>query len=220
LKKKKRCKSQRERRRAPRESQREGMRETPLWLCIIAMAEEQEVELLPYERKKRRTPTRQQIRERYKRAREKAIDQAKIISQDEDGTIHMRPPPVETSSYYTASPSPIHGTGLFASIDIPRDTLLGYYHGRVLNVSDMLSEMRKGKQMTYWMELGENFVIDGSTLENEMRYMNHADKKSPACNCIADQDTLGRLAIRTRREVKKGEELLFNYGHDPRREWK
>lgn len=158
---------------------------------------------------------------KFRRQMKKEEGGDRFVIRNKDGSIHLLPPSSSSpSTSYTSSPSPIHGTGLFACTDIPSGTLLGFYHGRVLSISDILREIRNNKPQTYWMWISGEHVIDGSTLENEMRYVNHADNKSPTCNCISDQDSVGRLSIRTKRDVKNGEELLFDYGYDPRTEWK
>lgn len=112
---------------------------------------------------------------------------------------------------YYIKESKIHGKGLFAARILQPKQLIGYYTGKILNVSQMMAAIRRDESTDYWIEIGSNFVIDGSEMENRMRYMNHAKPGSKEMNCRAEQDTDGRIRMVTIRRVEKEEELLFDY---------
>jgi uncharacterized protein len=90
--------------------------------------------------------------------------------------------------------SPIHGRGLFARQDIANEEYIGTYTGPATQEDGM-------HVLWIWNEDQERWEgIDGN---NEMRFLNHDDQPN------ADWWGTDLYAIR---DIKKGEEITFDYG--------
>jgi len=98
----------------------------------------------------------------------------------------------------------LSGLGLFAEVAIPRGEFVIEYWGRV--VSDDEADIVGGK---YLFRIDGGKTILGNHRENLARLMNHACKP----NCEAELDGT-RIFIYTRRKVKAGEELAYDYGKE------
>lgn len=101
----------------------------------------------------------------------------------------------EVSLDYEVKRSPIHGKGLFATRDIPKDSLIGIYEG---------PETQEDGTYVLWCYDSEDelFGIDG---RNDLRFANHSSDP----NAIFLGDELIAL-----RPIKAGEEITFHYGED------
>lgn len=112
-------------------------------------------------------------------------------------------------------PSSIAGKGLFALEDIPPRRLIGEYSGRTYRSREFA--LRNGVDPRYLMYMGNRGrVIDGSSLANKMRYINHAH--GAAANAIArytGDARHRRLRIYALRKIRAGDEILYDYGYDP-----
>lgn len=113
--------------------------------------------------------------------------------------------------------SDIHQKGLFATADIKAGVDIVQYVGE--KISKEASEERgleweeqarkADRGMVYIFELDEDWDLDGRIGDNPARYMNHScDANSEAINCD------GEIWLVARRDISKGEELLFDYGYD------
>ena len=96
------------------------------------------------------------------------------------------------------------GLGLFTDEDIPRGTFVIEYYGDILTQDE--ADRRKGK---YLFEINTRKVLDGTPRYNKARYINHSCRP----NCETDI-IKGKLFIYTRRTVKSGEELNYDYGKE------
>lgn len=92
--------------------------------------------------------------------------------------------------------STIHGKGLFASEDIGKNTYLGEYEGPVVDENGM---------HVLWVE-DEKDIWIGRDGQNQLRYLNHS------CEPNCEFDGFDLYAIR---DIRKHEELTFDYGYDP-----
>lgn len=98
------------------------------------------------------------------------------------------------------------GLGLFAEEPIAKEVFVIEYTGE--KITDKEADRRGGK---YLFTLTDTQVIDGKGRENTARYMNHACR--PNCEAEIDEDE-GRIIIRAKRAIKKGEELTYHYGRE------
>ena len=98
------------------------------------------------------------------------------------------------------------GLGLFAGEDIPRGAKVIEYTGEQLSHDEA---NRRGGQ--YLFILNKKTVLDGKKREHTARYINHSCK--PNCYPMTDEDEQ-HVYIYTRRAIKQGEELTYNYGKD------
>lgn len=100
------------------------------------------------------------------------------------------------SDLVEARPSPVHGTGVFACVDIPGETLVGVYTGDPTETDG-----------TYvlWVEDDEGGSWHGIDGTGVLRFLNHS--RTP--NVEFDGPELYAL-----RDIGAGEELRFDYGAD------
>lgn len=108
------------------------------------------------------------------------------------------------------------GFGAFANEDFPAECYIGEYTGllRRLYRSKPDPNGYCFKYPTRWWSL-KYFVIDALDYGNELRYVNHSVDSNLQPVCLVDLNTnLLHQVFLTSRPIKKGEQLLFNYGGD------
>lgn len=103
--------------------------------------------------------------------------------------------------------SPIDRHGLFATQLIPQGTRIVEYIGEKITKEE--SAKRLAAYNAYIVHLNYRYDLDGSTLDNAARYINH----SCAPNCAVDS-TAEQIWIVAGRDIQAGEELCVNYGFD------
>lgn len=109
--------------------------------------------------------------------------------------------------------SGIQGLGVFATRKIPKGTRLIEYTGERL--TDAESDARypeddeSGNHHTFLFSIGDDVVIDAAVDGNDARWINHSC--DPNCDAVIDD---GRLWIETIRDVKRGEELAYDYAYE------
>lgn len=106
--------------------------------------------------------------------------------------------------------SKIHGRGVFAKRKIPSGVRIVEYEGK--RISEKQAEKRSGLDAenpfhTFFFSLDSGKLIDGGDGGNEARWINH----SCAPNCEAREEK-GRVYIHALRDIKRGEELAYDYG--------
>ncbi len=113
--------------------------------------------------------------------------------------------------------SPIHGNGVFAAADIPSGTRLIQYKGQLLThaQSDRLYPGSADTGHTFLFSLNDDYVIDANRDGNSARWINHSC--APNCEAVVDEHAGGdarrdRVFIESIRDLRKGEELTYNYG--------
>ena len=114
--------------------------------------------------------------------------------------------------------SPIHGTGVFATKDIKKNTRIIEYIGEKVTRSEgnRRSEKRlkaflhsKTDGSVYIFELNSRYDIDGNFEYNKARYINHSCK--PNCEVdIVDN----HIWISSIKSIRKGDELSYDYGFE------
>ena len=113
--------------------------------------------------------------------------------------------------------SAIHGRGLYATADIAAGAAIIQYLGekitkaesnrRALEWEERARE--SGDGLVYNFELDDEWDLDGLVGDNPARYINHSCDGN--CEAINDDN---EIWITARRAIKKGEELLYDYGYD------
>lgn len=96
------------------------------------------------------------------------------------------------------------GLGLFAGEPIPKGARVIEYSGRMLSEE----EYQKSRSV-YLFDIGPSGALDGSPRWNTARYINHSCKP----NCTPDVSRK-RVFIYAKRNIKEGEELGYDYGHE------
>lgn len=112
--------------------------------------------------------------------------------------------------------SSLHGLGLFAESDIKTGKQVIEYIGDKVTKKEgdkradkqiKKAQKNKGNGMVYVFELDKKYDIDGGVARNYARFINHSCDP----NCEVDGKGL-KLWIFALRDIKKGEELSYDYG--------
>ncbi|RJG04734.1 SET domain-containing protein-lysine N-methyltransferase [Noviherbaspirillum cavernae] len=111
---------------------------------------------------------------------------------------------------YSVRDSRIHGRGVFAARKIAAGTQIIEYEGE--RVSWKEADRRHNASNpdsthTFFFSLESGRVIDGGSQGNDARWINHAC----APNCEAREENK-RIFIYALRDIKRGEELNYDYG--------
>lgn len=124
---------------------------------------------------------------------------------------------VKSSPFITFKSSKIHNTGGFASKDIKKGTKIIEYGGKIITKkeSENLSEkqLKKSKRnnkegAVYIFELNKRYDIDGNVSWNKARLLNHSCE--PNAESVNED---GHIWIISTRDIKKGEEITYDYGY-------
>lgn len=113
--------------------------------------------------------------------------------------------------------SGVHGRGLFAKKKIKEGTKIIEYVGEKIDKEesnrrgwDRIGHAQQtGDAAVYIFTLNDTHDIDGSVSWNPARLINHSC--SPNCEAYIEDDEIWIGALR---DIKKGEELSYNYGFD------
>ena len=114
--------------------------------------------------------------------------------------------------------SNVHGSGIFASKDIKKNTKIIEYIGEKVLKSegDKRSARRLKKYLNssltgsvYIFELNAKYDIDGSPYYNKARYINHSC--NPNCEVEIEDNHIWITSIK---KIKKDEELSYDYGYE------
>jgi SET domain-containing protein len=103
--------------------------------------------------------------------------------------------------------SPIHGTGGFACIDILSGARVIEYVGEIITKQESLARCERSNE--YIFAIDDEHDLDGNVDWNPARFVNHSCEP----NCEA-RFIDGRIWLVAIREIRAGEELMFNYSYD------
>jgi SET domain-containing protein len=103
--------------------------------------------------------------------------------------------------------SPIHGFGGFARRDIASGVKIIEYLGETISKQESLRRCEQSNEFIFTLD--ESTDLDGNVAWNPARLLNH----SCAPNCDAEFQE-GQIWIVSRRLIRAGEEITFNYGYD------
>ena len=123
------------------------------------------------------------------------------------------------NKYIEVKNSGIHRHGVFAKIDIPKETKIVEYIGEKISAEEGERRHERGTENhlkdpennagTYIFILDDDVYLDGDIPENDAKYINHSCE--PNCEIdIKDK----RIWIHSLRDIKKGEEITYNYGFE------
>tara|TARA_B100000989_G_C19420982_1_gene418617 strand:+ start:167 stop:658 length:492 start_codon:yes stop_codon:yes gene_type:complete len=118
---------------------------------------------------------------------------------------------------WTVKKSVIHGSGVFATKNIRKNTKIIQYIGEKITKKegDRRSEKRIKKFLNsnstgsvYIFELDKIYDIDGSPYYNKARYINHS------CEPNCEVDVINKeIWISSIKNIKRGDELFYDYGY-------
>lgn len=106
--------------------------------------------------------------------------------------------------------STIHGNGVFAKRKIAADACVIEYAGERITARKAASRKSADPDNpfhTFFFSLENGRLIDGASDGNDARWINHCCEP----NCEAREED-GRIFIFTLRDIKRGEELNYDYG--------
>lgn len=108
----------------------------------------------------------------------------------------------------TARRSQIHGTGLFATEDIPAGEKIIEYTGERITKTEAVRryEQQAAEGAIYLFDLNSRHDIDGSVHGNEAKYANHSCE--PNAETVIEK---GRIWIEAMEDIPKGGEILYDY---------
>jgi SET domain-containing protein len=99
------------------------------------------------------------------------------------------------------------GFGLFATKPIKKKSRIAEYKGPLLTTKEALKAEQRGNRYLY--EINSRWTIDGAPRSNIARYFNHS------CNPNAETYNVKlRVFIRALRNIKPGEQIVYDYGID------
>lgn len=107
--------------------------------------------------------------------------------------------------------SRLHGWGVFAQEPIPKNTRIIDYSGeKITHAESLRREGRYMKEGRIWcFQLNRRWVRDAAVGGNLARFINHSCR--PNCYVHIVGDTIW---IRAARNIRKGEELTYDYQTD------
>jgi uncharacterized protein len=117
---------------------------------------------------------------------------------------------LQPSSAIVVRHSSVHGNGVFATRKIPADSFIIEYAGDRVTARQAAS--RQGADPdnpfhTFFFSLENGRLIDGASNGNDARWINHCCEP----NCEAREED-GRILIYALRDIRRGEELNYDYG--------
>jgi SET domain-containing protein len=124
----------------------------------------------------------------------------------------------QKNQYVKRKNSSIHHKGVFATKDIPKGTYVIEYVGEKITkeesdrrADETLQESHDNvkKGAVYIFELDKKYDLDGDVSYNLAKYINHSCE--PNCE---SQNIDGHIWIIASRDIKKGEEITYDYGYD------
>lgn len=116
----------------------------------------------------------------------------------------------QTTSPIIVRHSKIHGNGVFARRKIAANSLVIEYAGERITARKAASRKSADPDNpfhTFFFSLENGRLIDGASDGNDARWINHCCEP----NCEAREEE-GRIFIYTLRDIKRGEELNYDYG--------
>ncbi|KAF1942199.1 hypothetical protein EJ02DRAFT_346180 [Clathrospora elynae] len=112
--------------------------------------------------------------------------------------------------------SRVHGFGLCMGEDIKIDEYIGEYTGETITISEGARRMEiyHHQKTMYLFTLNLKQEVDATYMGNKLRFINNADDKNSNCypkNLLCN--TVFRLALYAKVDIKAGAELYFNYNY-------
>lgn len=112
--------------------------------------------------------------------------------------------------------SRIHGFGLYAGEAIKKDDFIGEYQGEIIGDREMQRRdaIYKLQNLSYVFSLNSKQSIDSQQLGNKIRFINAASEHKNLGAKIMLCNMTHRIGMYAIHDIKKGDELFFDYGKD------
>jgi uncharacterized protein len=137
---------------------------------------------------------------------------SKAKSVAKRGVLARYPWKEEPNPYFELRTSKIQGTGAFATRAIRKGTRIIEYLGERISwrtADKRYDDDKMGRHHTFLFTVDDKVVIDGAVKGNNARFLNHSCDGN--CEAITDRK---RIFIEARRNIKPGEELLYDYQYE------
>ena len=110
--------------------------------------------------------------------------------------------------------SGIHGLGLYAAEDIRPHDFVGEYKGEIVTYdeSERRGTVYAEHKLSYLFDINQNQTIDSANFGNKIRFINHSEKHDNLYPRVSSVASVHRVALYARHMIRRGEELLFDYG--------
>ncbi|KAK4990115.1 hypothetical protein LTR50_002745 [Elasticomyces elasticus] len=114
--------------------------------------------------------------------------------------------------------STVHGYGLYAGEAILQNEYIGEYKGEILTKGEAVRRgaIYEHQKLSYLFSLNRDQEIDSTRAGNKIRFMNHSnnEKVMNVYPKILLCNTIHRIGMYAKRDLRPGEELFFDYGDD------
>jgi SET domain-containing protein len=110
--------------------------------------------------------------------------------------------------YVVVKGSNIHGSGIFASGNIPKNKIIMNIEGDVIS-GDECERREEEENNVYIFWNGDDCYIDTANTK-KIKYINH----NCEYNCEVEEDENGGLILVSDSAIETGEELTIDYGYD------
>jgi SET domain-containing protein len=128
------------------------------------------------------------------------------------GVLARYPWKEEPNPYLELRTSDIQGTGAFAIRNIKKGTRIIEYLGQRISwrtADKRYDDDKMGRHHTFLFTVDDKIVIDGAVHGNAARFLNHSCDGN--CEAVTDRK---RIFIEARKNIKAGEELLYDYQYE------
>lgn len=118
----------------------------------------------------------------------------------------------EPNPYLEVRESTIQGRGAFAVRNIRKGTRIIEYTGQRISwrtADKRYDDEKMGRHHTFLFTVDDRVCIDGAVDGNDSRFINHSCDGN--CGAVTDRK---RIFIEARRNIKAGEELLYDYQYE------
>ena len=118
----------------------------------------------------------------------------------------------EPNPYLEIRTSAIQGKGAFAARNIRKGTRIIEYLGQRISwrtADKRYDDEKMGRHHTFLFTVDDKVVIDGARDGNDARFLNHSCDGN--CEAITERK---RIFIEARRNIKAGDELLYDYQYE------
>ena len=110
--------------------------------------------------------------------------------------------------FYKIKKSNIDNRGLYAAVNIKKDTKIIEYKGKIITAKETETNPKfDNDKAIYLFNLNKKYDLDGDFKYNTARLINHS------CDPNCEVDGVGlKLWIYSIKDIKKNEELTYDYG--------